>query len=236
MSRLKKHKEEPEDAGRWLLTYSDMITLLLGLFVILYGMSKIDTEKYEQVVVAMGGIFGRDGGIMEGKRPSAGDGLSPLQRERNNIQKEIQHAIGGMASKGLVSLSQNERGVTVHLTEELLFNSGSADLKQTSLNVLDSLAAVLKTLPNDVRIEGHTDNIPIHTDKFPSNWHLSVIRAVNTSAYMMNKHGLRPEQLSVAGYAEFRPLAPNTTESNRSQNRRVDIVIVTNVVHESITR
>ncbi|MCX7984370.1 MAG: OmpA family protein [Bacteroidetes bacterium] len=233
MTKKKDHKNE-DNIDRWLLTYADLITLLLGLFVILYGMSKIDLERYEQVVSALGGVFGRESGVFEGKKKVI-EQLTPLQKERNRIQQSIQNVIGDLTTKGLVSFSQNERGVTVHLTEELLFPSGSAELKGSSLAVLDTIASVLVTLPNDIRIEGHTDDVPIRTERFPSNWHLSVARALNTAFYIINKYHMKPGQLSIAGYAEYRPLVPNTSPENRARNRRVDIVIVTNVVNGVIT-
>jgi chemotaxis protein MotB len=236
MFQRKKKNTEPENADRWLLTYSDLITLLLGLFVILYGMSKIDTDKYEQVVTALGGIFGGEnaGALNSSARVMPG-GVSPLQAERNHILTTLENALGETKNKGLVSFSQNERGVTVHLMEALLFNSGSADLKASSYQILDTLGSIIKRLPNDIRIEGHTDDVPIHTDRFPSNWHLSVNRAVNTGYYMLNQYGLNAEKVSVVGYAEYRPLVANTNAENRARNRRVDIIIVTNVVNRPIT-
>lgn len=234
MIKTQKKHTEHENTDRWLLTYADLITLLLGLFVILYGMSKIDLEKYEQVAVALGGIFGREGGVLDGRKRAL-EALSPLQQERNRIQQQIQNAVGNLTSKGLISMSQNERGITVHLTEELLFPSGSAELKRSSLIVLDTIASVLAKLPNDIRVEGHTDDVPIHSERFPSNWHLSVARALNTAVYIIDKYHMKPGQLSIAGYAEFRPLVPNTNAENRARNRRVDIVIVTNVVNGVIT-
>lgn len=236
MLRKKKHHEVEESTDRWLLTYSDLITLLLGLFVILYGMSKIDSGRYEQVVAALGGVFGRDNthGVLSGGATALNGGAAtPLQVERNRILQLVEHALESTKRKELVSFSQSERGVTVHLMEGLLFNSGSADLKESSLQILDTLAFVLKRLPNDVRIEGHTDDVPIHTGQYPSNWHLSVNRAVNTSYYMITKYGLNAEKVSVVGYAEFRPIVPNTTAENRARNRRVDIIIVTNAINET---
>ncbi|HVN48892.1 MAG TPA: flagellar motor protein MotB [Bacteroidota bacterium] len=233
--KKKKHTES-DNTDRWLLTYSDLITLLLGLFVILYGMSKIDTEKYGQVVAALGGVFGREtAGVLNGNDHVMPGGVSPLQAERNRILSTLEKALGGTQKQGLVTFSQNERGVTVHLMEALLFNSGSADLKSSSYKILDTLGSIIKRLPNDIRIEGHTDDVPIHTDRFPSNWHLSVNRAVNTGYYMLNQYGLNAEKVSVVGYAEYRPLVPNTSEENRARNRRVDIIIVTNVVNRPVT-
>jgi chemotaxis protein MotB len=227
----KKRRDEEHDNGeRWLLTYADLITLLLGLFVILYAISKVDAGKYAEIVAALGGVFGGEKpSVVQGQGGVLPSGL--LNTERQKIKNEIHAALDAEAKKGLISISENERGVTVHIMEELLFASGSADLKQSSLNTLDALADVLKELPNDVRVEGHTDDVPISTGMFPSNWHLSVGRAVNVGYYLIVKHGLVAEKVSVVGYSEYHPLVPNTSAENRSQNRRVDIVVMTNGNH-----
>jgi chemotaxis protein MotB len=125
-----------------------------------------------------------------------------------------------------VSISQDERGVIVHLAEELLFASGSATLKQSSLTSLAMLTRILKTIPNEIRIEGHTDDVPIHTAAFPSNWHLSVARAVSTGEYLTARLGLPPEKITMVGFADQKPLVPNTSAENRAKNRRVDVVII----------
>jgi chemotaxis protein MotB len=227
--KRRKHgeEEEHENSERWLLTYADLITLLLGLFVILYAMSKIDTEKYSQVVAALGGLFGSPEAasmklqVMDVVKP-----LPEFIRERAKIEAEIRKGLG-LAAKSLpITITQDERGVTIHLQEQFLFASGSADLKSSSLATLDKLAEILKSMPNDVRVEGHTDNVPISTAAFPSNWHLSVGRALNVGYYLIEKHGMKAEKVSVVGYSEYRPLLPNTSEENRARNRRVDIVIV----------
>ncbi|HTY37980.1 MAG TPA: OmpA family protein [Bacteroidota bacterium] len=228
MKRRQHHEDgEHENSERWLLTYADLITLLLGLFVILYAMSKIDTEKYSQVVAALGGVFGSpEATAMKLNVVDVVKTLPEFYRERARIEAEIRKGLD-LGSKSLpITITQDERGVTVHLQEQLLFGSGSADLKQTSLSTLDQLAEVLKKMKNDVRVEGHTDNVPIATGAFPSNWHLSVGRALNVGYYLIEKHGMNAERVSVVGYSEYRPLLPNTSEENRARNRRVDIVIV----------
>jgi len=226
--RRRKEEAEPENQERWLLTYADLITLLLGLFVILYAMSKIDTKKYAEVVAALGGVFGSaDASAMRLKIVQIDKGLPDLYRERTSIENEIKKALK-LDEKSLpITITEDERGVTVHLQEQLLFASGSADLKASSLTMLDQLAEALRKMTNDVRVEGHTDNVPIHSAAFPSNWHLSVGRALNVGYYLIEKHGIDPEKVSVVGYSEYRPLVPNTTDENRSKNRRVDIVVVT---------
>jgi chemotaxis protein MotB len=226
MRKKKVDHGEHDSSERWLLTYSDLITLLLGLFVILYAMSKVDAGKYAELVEALGGVFGKGkSSMMEGGAGVMSLPIPKMKSERDRIMEDIRGALKNQEKQKLISVSQNERGLTVHLMEELLFISGSADLKASSLSTLDTLAAVLKELPNNLRVEGHTDDVPIHTAAFPSNWHLSVARALNTAFYLIEKHKVNPEKISVVGYSEYRPLVPNISDETRIKNRRVDIVI-----------
>ncbi len=227
MKRKGRHQEGHDNEERWLLTYSDLITLLLGLFVILYAMSKIDAGKYAEFVNAMEGVFGSPKGIMSGHGGVVQSPVPSVQAERQKIIDELGSAMHLEDKKLPISISYNERGITVHIMEEMLFASGSAEIISTSLVALDSLATVLRGLSNDIRVEGHTDNVPINTPFFPSNWHLSVARAVNIGYYLIQHHGLNPERVSVVGFSEYRPLVPNDTPENRARNRRVDIVILT---------
>jgi chemotaxis protein MotB len=222
-SRTRSRDAAHGNTDRWLLTYADLITLLLGLFVILYAMSKVDSEKYSKVMQALGGAFGAQAAL-DGN-PSVLPGQSSLSG-RENIANKVRSAMYEDLKANLITVSQDDRGVVVHLAEELLFASGSAELKGSSAGSLDLLAGVLKTLPNEIRVEGHTDNVPIHTVAFPSNWHLSVARAMNTADYLMTQRGLEPTKFNVVGYSEYKPLAPNTSEEDRAKNRRVDIVIL----------
>ncbi|MBX2989595.1 MAG: OmpA family protein [Bacteroidetes bacterium] len=222
--RIRQSKPENQsNADRWLLTYADLITLLLGLFVILYAMSQVDNTKYSKVVVALGGMFGKAVPLGESESVLPGGALMP---DRMSIERKLHGALYQDLQSQLVSVSQDSRGVVVHLAEELLFASGSATLKNTSTGSLDLLASVLKTLPNEIRVEGHTDNVPISTTMFPSNWHLSVGRAMNTGDYLMKRHGIDPQKVTIVGFSEYKPLVPNTTQENKARNRRVDIVIV----------
>ncbi|MFA6540347.1 MAG: flagellar motor protein MotB [Bacteroidota bacterium] len=231
MKKRKKHSGH-ENQDRWLLTYSDLITLLLGLFVILYAMSNIDKQKYSKWVVAFGGAFGKSNIEIAKGMGSTGvlDGMS----EQLRIEKLLQRALSIEKNNSALSVSIDERGVTVHIQEELLFPSGQSELKGSSYVMLDSLAQVLKKIPNDIRVEGHSDNVPIATAQFPSNWHLSVSRAMNTGYYLIQKHGMNPEKVSVVGYGEFKPVLPNTSEKNRAANRRVDIVILMSQVTQTL--
>jgi chemotaxis protein MotB len=228
MKKRKTHKEHPSQ-DRWLLTYADLITLLLGLFVILYAMSNIDKKKYSQWVAAFGGEFGSG-------KAEMGNG-SPLMNElaeQFRVEKLLKQALEIDGNNSALSTSIDERGVTIHIQEELLFPSGESKLKGSSFRMLDSLSSALRKIPNDIRIEGHTDNIPIATEEFPSNWHLSVSRAMNTGYYLIEHHKFNQEKLSVVGYGESKPIAANTTEKGRALNRRVDIVVLMSQITQTL--
>ncbi len=227
MKKQKGHDGGHDNEERWLLTYADLITLLLGLFVILYAMSKIDAGKYAEFVTAMEGVFGSPRGVMHGNAGLLPAPMPAWQVERQRIVDELRAATHMDGQGRAISISYNERGITVHIMEEMLFPSGSADIKSTSIGTLDSLAVVLRSLHNDIRVEGHTDDVPINTAAFASNWHLSVARAVNVGYYLIEHHGLKAERVSVVGYSEYRPLVPNDSPEHRARNRRVDLVILT---------
>jgi chemotaxis protein MotB len=220
---------EHENTERWLLTYADLITLLLGLFVILYAMSKIDAGKYNDVRSGLGKIFGSPDGVLVGQKGVLDQPITALQNDRRRVAEKIRGALGLDTKPVPIQVTENERGVTVHILEELLFASGSAEIKPSSFSAIDTLARILRELPNDLRVEGHTDNVPINTPLFRSNWHLSVARAVNVGYYLIERHRLLADRVSVVGYSEYRPIVANDTPERRAVNRRVDIVIVTGV-------
>jgi chemotaxis protein MotB len=134
--------------------------------------------------------------------------------------------LAGEISRGAVRLRHDERGVVIQLTDKTLFDSGSAVIREDAKPILSRVATLLKSIPNQIRIEGHTDNRPIRTARYPSNWELSVARATNVLRYLEEVHGISPGRLSASGYGEWRPLRPNTTEGNRALNRRVDIIVL----------
>ncbi len=215
---------ESSDKDRYLITYADLITLLLGLFIILYAISSIDNSKYETMMKAMANVFGKDKNVtnVEMNKP-----IVPQVTPTEKLKGELVNLIEKNNYANSIRLEQNERGITIHILEDIMFAPGKAELVETSKHVLDNLAVILRELPNDIRVEGHTDNIPINTPQFPSNWHLSVARATSTAYYLMKNEKLNPDKISVVGYAEYRPIMANDTPEHRAQNRRVDIVIIT---------
>lgn len=217
---------EEKDSDRYLITYADLITLLLGLFIILYAMSNIDLKKYEKVISAMGSVFGTKD-VIAGNEFSIMANAESIKPVRS-LKNEIEIAVQKSGAENLVMLQENERGITIHVLEELLFSSGRAEMTEASKRVLGELSVILKTLENDIRVEGHTDNIPIGTSHLPSNWHLSVARALNTAYFLIEQGSLNPDKVSIVGYSEYRPLASNDSPEGRAKNRRVDIVILNN--------
>ena len=143
----------------------------------------------------------------------------------DNIKSEVERLINTNNYSSSIKLEENARGITIHILEEIVFPSGSSELKKGSLMVLSQLASIIRKLPNDIRIEGHTDNVPINSSAFPSNWHLSVARALNTAYYLVNTEKLAADKISIVGYSEYKPLESNETQAGRASNRRVDIVI-----------
>ena len=213
---------EDAEKDRYLITYADLITLLLGLFIILYSISNVDVQKFSKMISAMGNFFGNDGKIIGLTQNQNVIDVSPISNLKSGLDKVIKD--NGYESS--IRLEENERGITLHILEDILFASGKSELNDSSGLVLSKIAAIIRELPNDVRVEGHTDNIPIKSVQFPSNWHLSVARALSTAYYLIHNEGLSPEKVSVVGYSEYKPIADNTTLDGRSQNRRVDIVII----------
>ncbi|MBI9073191.1 MAG: OmpA family protein [Melioribacteraceae bacterium] len=218
-------KDEQHDKDRYLLTYADLITLLLGLFILLYATSSIDNEKYQEMQSAFGNLFGVQNKLKE--LPKEGfiitkENVFPINRTKNILQSLIDSSNLSQS----INLTYNDRGITISILEDIIFSSGEAELKTESQRLLKDLAKIIKELPNEVRIEGHTDNLPINSTRYPSNWHLSVERATNTAYYLMENEGIDPAKVSIVGFSSYKPLASNSTPEGRAMNRRVDIVIL----------
>lgn len=251
MGRRKKKDAHKIDTNSWLATYGDMITLCLTFFVLLYSFSSLDTMKWQSLVISMKGALGvMDGGanVFEGPlnpelNPQQGDKGNQAAtnqkiddveeylkyQEETKRLEEIKNVLSEyLLEEGLeanVTLNIEERGLVIRFQDSVLFEKGKADLLFQAVKVLDRLYGIFMDMDNYIRIEGHTDNLPIHTIRFPSNWELSTSRATNVLRYLFEK-GLPGERLSAVGYGEYHPIAPNNDEDNRRRNRRVDIVII----------
>ncbi|MDV4151670.1 flagellar motor protein MotB [Clostridium sp. AL.422] len=235
---MKKRKEKPENNERWLLTYSDLITLLMVFFVVLYSASNVNQKKYEKLANSMSNAFTGGTGInnQEVGQPlgeSSGDGeLSPLvqseEEKLQGIEGQVDDMIKDLDLQDSVSTSIEERGLVISFNDSIFFDSAKADIKIDMRSKLSSLAIILNKIDNYVRVEGHTDNIPIKNEDFSSNWKLSSIRASNVVEFLIEKGSVSPDRLSAVGYGEYRPISDNNTDEGKAKNRRVDILILNN--------
>lgn len=251
----KKHPEHVNHE-RWLVSYADFITLLFAFFVVLFASGQSDKRKTIKLAQAMQSAFQYNGIFDQHSRtppledtPSAptetpapvslpvptaifAEGPGQQQAEAK-VEKHIEDVIKAQVgahhiAATAVTLHSTAEGIVVSLREAGFFNSGSAVIRPDSLDVLNTLAAALPHQP--MRIEGHTDNVPIHTAQFATNWELSTARAADITRLLIEENVADPAQISAAGYAEFHPVAENATEAGRKQNRRVDIVLLRSII------
>ncbi len=212
-------REENENVERWLITYADLITLLLAFFIMMYAVSKQDAEKYRSFSRQLRSIFVAGSGITEGK--------SGILDAEEILKSDLQNEIGKLdEGKGAISVIVDERGVVIRILDKAFFDEGKADLKENARKTIDKIAPIVKRIPNHIRVEGHTDNVPIHNAEFKSNWELSVRRATEVVRYLIETAQIPPSRLSAAGYAEFKPIADNETPEGRALNRRIEIIIL----------
>jgi chemotaxis protein MotB len=224
-----------DNGERWLLTYADLITLLMVFFVVLYSMSSADSSKFKAISVSLQQAFNLDvlkgrggtsiGETVEASVPSVLDNLinSSQVSQVSLLGSKIQAAADGVAQSPDVSVSIDKEGVVIRLSGSYLFDSGRAELKPNSLGILDAVSAELRLQANDIRIDGHTDSTPIDSARYPTNWELSVARALAVTRYLTETDGVPSGRLMAAGFGEFRPLVPNDTREHRAMNRRVEI-------------
>lgn len=224
----RKPRQESSDGGSWLTTYSDMVTLLLAFFVLMFAFSAVDVDRFQAVMSAFQGYLG----VLDGSSLISDSAItlpfdsSELAKEQLEIlHDELSQLIEEEGLTG-VELQMEERGLIIRFAEKVFFDLGEATLKPEAINILLGISDTLRDLPNPLRVEGHTDDWPIQTSRFPSNWELSVHRATSVVRYLIEEESFDPNQLSAAGYSEYRPVQPNDTPEHRAQNRRVDIVIL----------
>lgn len=240
MPRREQQEEHEANSERWMLTYLDMITLLMIFFVVMYSMSNVNKQKFaalaSQLSIAMG-----SSSILPGQSSATGidtnSQITPRQTEvpggtngqteigLEQVEKEIRALINQEHLGQYVTENLDERGVVISMREALLFEKGSADINQNANEVLGGIAKIISNTNNFIRVEGFTDDLPIHTQKYASNWELASQRAVNVVKRLIGA-GLDPSRASAMSYGEYRPVVPNTSEENRKRNRRVDIVVI----------
>ena len=229
---------------RWLVSYADFITLLFAFFVVLYASSKADQQKQAQIAQSIRSAFEALGVFPSPPDSHAapadpkdvppvnvvlGDDLaaSPeVQQDLHRLQNQLAAALAAQVAQHNIALKLGRDGLVISLRESGFYDSGSALPHPQSKPIIDRVAATIGATPYDIRIEGHTDNVPIHTAQFASNWELSTARATELAKLFIVSYRLAPARLSAAGFAEYHPVAANDTPEGRSQNRRVDIIVL----------
>lgn len=216
---------------RWLLSYADLVTLLLALFTTLYAASTLDASKAGPISSSIREAFavpphppapGAAPAVVPPVTVVAGQPEAPGEDLQVRLAEELAQAIAA----DRISMHRDERGLVLSLPEEAAFPVAKAEVSAEARQLIDRIAAAVADKPNAIRIEGHTDDVPISTSRYGSNWELSTARASAVVQYLVTTVGLAPERLSAAGYGEFHPRVPNDSPENRASNRRIDIVIL----------
>jgi chemotaxis protein MotB len=237
MARRRK-REEHGNHERWLVSYADFITLLFAFFVVMFAVSQVDDKKMGRFTEAVQeatsiGVFegGGTSPVLTGKsdKPIALKPASPEPTkvlEKATIRQRLSRSLSAALDAGRLTLVDGSDGLIIRLRDAAFFESASASMREEVLPDLEAVARTLRELNNDIRIEGHTDALPIRTNVYRSNWELSAARAAAVLAFFVESSNLEEKRLSVAGYGSQRPLASNDGAEGRAQNRRVDIVVL----------
>jgi chemotaxis protein MotB len=229
MLRLRANRGRRLSQERWLVSYADFITLLFAFFATLYAISKVDAQKLSTVAQAMQVAFDDSANGRARAAKAAEQAKSSLLATETAGDAGVQDAVSKALSDELASerlkLIVDRRGVTVSIPEAETFGVGRDELSETAQTLVARVAVALSAFPNAVRVEGHTDDVPIHTVRFQSNWDLSAARASRVVEFLIAR-GLQADRLSATGYAEFHPHLPNTSAAARASNRRIDLVIL----------
>ena len=254
MSRRKKKKQSHIDES-WLLPYSDLLTLLVALFIVLFAMSDINVQKYEQLAVIFRSEFSGGEGILdqnenpvqppvdqeESEQEEAAEEDEDEQKDKSteaaegellrleNLQSMIQNYIYENDLTDKFGTELTDEGLLITIVNDVFFDSGSAEVKSDGREVAEDVSSLLHTEPpHQIVISGHADDVPIGTSEFASNWELSVKRALNFMSLVLENDELDPTLFSAKGYGEYKPLVPNTSDENRAKNRRVEVLILPN--------
>lgn len=254
MSRRRREPEEHVNHERWLVSYADFITLLFAFFVVMYSISSINEGKYKIISQALVGVFNDAERALKPipigeERPKTVTPAKPLVNDSDetaadiqgtsdplkSIADDISAAFGDLISSNQMTVRGNELWVEIELNSSLLFASADALPSDQAFTIIDKVAAILKPFENPIHVEGFTDNFPISTAQYPTNWELSSARA-SSIVRMLAMQGVNPQRLASVGYGEFQPVANNATVEGRARNRRVVLVVSRNLdVRRSLT-
>lgn len=223
----KKKHEEHENMERWLVSYADFITLLFAFFVVMYSTSSVHEGKYRAVADSINTAFHPIIAFSSSNiRLTTKATGSEMFNVGMNLYRKFEAGAKKIDQSGRIKVIREGRGMVIRISESFAFETGRAEILPEFAKALDQIAEWIAEAPNTVLVEGHTDNIPINTPQYPSNWELSASRATQIVRYFVEHHAMGPDRFSIAGYAEFRPIAPNDTLEGRAKNRRIEIVLL----------
>ena len=231
MRRLQVRHRPHVSRERWLVSYADFITLLFAFFATMYAISSVDAQKLTTVAHALQVAFDDS---PHGRKLASGQGLLPEngvlvsgQNEKStaDVQSKVSRELAEELATHRLELIVDRRGVTLSIPEAGTFAIGHDELSETAQQLVGRVASTIGGFGNSVRVEGHTDDVPIHNLRFASNWDLSAARASRVVEFLIAQ-GLSPDRLSATGFAEFHPRVPNTSPEHRASNRRIDLVIL----------
>lgn len=247
MIRRRREEEHQSKSSheRWLVSYADFITLLFGFFVVMYSVSQVSEQKYRVLSETLSNVFEgnttrpADMQVTDNGNPLDQQGrVSGLSPEINLVDTEVlardlENALIHLVQPGQLRISATEEWVQIDLNANLLFDSASADPKPEARELFRQIAAKLAPFDNEIEVSGHTDDRPIRTARFQSNWELSSARA-SSVVRLLTEDGVKPQQLSAVGYGEYRPVADNATEEGRATNRRVVLMVARHPVERQV--
>ena len=239
-----KRRKAAGGAPAWMTTFADLMAVLVVFFVMLYSFSTIDAEKYEQLanslrqtlnpqetteaadpsVIDLEGHSQQPSAVESVERPTPSPRKETGEEERSEVVEEIREALREPIEKGLIKVAAGESGVLIRFQEQAMFQTGDVRISEGFRGELVTLARILQDTPGEVRVSGHTDDVPIQSSRFRSNWALSAGRAVSV-VHAFEEGGIDSDRLLVEGHAHTDPVRPNDSRANRARNRRVDVYI-----------
>lgn len=225
-----KHEDndfEIETSDTWLITYSDMITIVLCFFIIFFSLTAKEVSMLNEATKELSEqvtSLDKENKDLKNQKQELKKNLESLKEIVGNKDDEIKKKLDtNMAN---VEIIENERGILIRFKDSILFDSASAEISQDGYDVLNRIAESINSIDNKIVVEGFTDNIPIKTSKYPSNWELSVARAISVVKFFTDENGISQDRVSVSGYGELNPIDSNNTEAGRANNRRIEITIL----------
>lgn len=227
---MKKQKEELKELTSpfWMTTYGDMVTLLLVFFILILSYSTIELEKFKGAMSSMKGALGilpSPGSAQKKHNVNFRQKMTARQTDIADRVDKFKEDVSKTNFEEMVDVEMDASGIHIRLGDKVLFDIGKARIKPEAFTILSSIARVVKNDYKEIYVEGHTDDIPIKTKKYPTNWELSTARALSVVRYLHDVEGISAKNLAAVGHGEYRPLAPNTSAKKRAKNRRVEIFI-----------